>query len=136
MLMRIWRKIHMFSFGYYKVVSLIISFLILIIALTGILYNHHHDFDFLGKSRIPTSILPDKYQDRLEKTREAQGLEDLFPEEGNSVPLMWVVIDLHNGEFFGEFWGRIFFDLIALSLAILAITGIYMYFKIRKRYLL
>jgi len=131
--MRTWRKVHIFSFGYFKIVSLISSILILFIAITGILYNHSHDFSFLEKSRVPTKFLPSKYQERIDNTREAQGLGNLFPEEAHSVPIMWVVIDLHNGEFFGEFWGRILYDVIALSLAVLAVTGIYMYFKIRRR---
>ncbi len=131
--MKYWRKVHIFSFGYFKLVSLITSTLLLIIALTGILYNHHHDFDFLSKGRIPTSILPDKYQVRIDDVRQAQGIGDLFPEEAHSVPVMWVVIDLHNGEFFGGFWGRIFYDLLGGTMAVLAFTGIYMYFRVRKR---
>lgn len=130
--MKTWRKVHIYSFGYFKTVSLIVSFLMLIIALTGILYNHHHDFKFLQEGRIPTSILPAKYQERLDRTREAQGIADLFPEEAHSVPVMWVVIDLHNGEFFG-YWGRIFFDIIGVSLAVLSVTGIYLYLVIQKK---
>ena len=122
----------MYSLGYFKVVSLITSTLLLVIAVTGILYNHHHDFGFLSNGRIPTAILPGKYQERLDRTREAQGLGDLFPEEATSVPVMWVVIDLHNGEFFGGFWGRILYDVLAGILVILSVTGIFMYFRIRK----
>ena len=133
--MRYWRKVHIFSFGYFKVVSLITSVLLFIIALTGILYNHHHDFEFLSEGRIPTSILPGKYQQRLDDVRKAQGIADLFPEEANSVPVMWVVIDLHSGEFFGGVWGRILYDVLAGAMAVLSVTGIYMYFKIRKRML-
>lgn len=131
--MRKWRKFHIFSLGYYKLVTLFTSSLLLVIALTGILYNHHHDFGFLRDGRIPTSVLPDKYQERLDRTREAQGLADVFPEEARSVPVMWVVIDLHNGEFFGGMVGRIFYDVIAGALAVLSVTGIYMYFRVRHR---
>jgi uncharacterized iron-regulated membrane protein len=130
--MKNWRKVHIFSFGYFKLVSLITSTLLLIIALTGILYNHH-DFNFLSEGRIPTRFLPAKYQKRLERTRKAQGLGDLFPEEENSVPVMWVIIDLHDGEFFGGTAGRIFYDLLGGTLAVLSVTGIYMYFKVRHR---
>ncbi len=130
--MKTWRKVHIFSFGYLKLVSLCISILMLIIALSGILYNHHHDFEFLRDGRIPSWILPAKYQERLDRTREAQGIAELFPEESRSVPLMWVVIDLHTGDFFGS-WGRLFYDLIAVSFSVLAVTGIYMYFRIRRR---
>ena len=132
-MMRNWRKVHIFSFGYFKFVSLFTSALLLVIAVTGILYNHHHDFDFLRQGRIPSSILPGKYQERLDRTREAQGLEDLFPEEKNSVPVMWVIIDLHNGEFFGGMVGRIFYDVLAGVLAVLSATGVYMYFRVRHR---
>ena len=131
--MRTWRKVHIYSLGYFKVLSLFSSILLLIIGLTGILYNHHHDFDFLKESRVPTVILPGKYQERLDETREAQGLADLFPEEAQSVPVMWVIIDLHNGSFFGGFWGRLLYDLLAGILVVLSVTGIYMYFQIRKR---
>jgi hypothetical protein len=131
--MKNWRKVHIFSLGYFKLVSVITCTILFLIALTGILYNHHHDFEFLRNGRIPTSILPDTYQERLERTRKAQGLEDQFPDEGHSVPVMWVIIDLHNGEFFGGMGGRIFYDVIAGVLAVLSVTGIYMYFRVRHR---
>jgi hypothetical protein len=131
--MKTWRKVHMFSFGYFKLVSLASSLVLLVIALTGLLYNHHHDFAFLEQARVPTWLLPDSYQERLDRTRKAQGLEDLFPEEARSVPIMWVVIDLHNGEFFGGLPGRLFYDVMALALATLSVSGIVMYFRIRKR---
>ena len=126
----------MFSLGYFKVVSLVSSILLLVIGVTGILYNHHHDFRFLRESRVPTAILPAKYQERLDRTRESQGLGDLFPEEAHSVPVMWVVIDLHNGEFFGATWGRLLYDVLGGVLVVLSITGIVMYFRIRKRKIL
>lgn len=131
--MRNWRKVHIFSLGYFKLVSLFSSVLLLIIGITGILYNHHHDFDFLKRGRIPTAILPHKYQARLDETRAAQGLGDLFPEEAKSIPVMWLVIDLHNGEFFGGYPGKILYDALAVVLVILSVTGIVMYFQIRKR---
>jgi len=131
--MKNWRKVHIFSFGYFKLVSLVSSVILLIIALTGFLFNHRHDFDFLETARVPTWALPDAYQERLDRTRKAQGLEDLFPEEAKSVPIMWLVIDLHNGEFFGGLPGRLFYDLMAASLGTLSVTGIWMYWRIRKR---
>ncbi|MBT8044938.1 MAG: PepSY domain-containing protein [Verrucomicrobiae bacterium] len=131
--MRNWRKVHMYCLGYFKILSLISSCLLLIIGVTGILYNHHHDFDFLKESRVPTAILPGKYQERLDQTRDAQGLGDIFPEEDSSVPIMWVIIDLHNGSFFGGLWGRILYDILGGMLMVLSVTGIYMYFQIRKR---
>lgn len=131
--MKTWRKVHMFSFGYFKLLSLFSSCILLVIALTGILYNHQHDFDFLRQARVPTWMLPDHYQERMDTTREAQGMTDMFPEQAKSVPVMWLVIDLHNGEFFGGLPGRLFYDLVAVSLGILSVTGIYMYFRIRKK---
>ncbi|HAW53383.1 MAG TPA: hypothetical protein DCX54_13820 [Flavobacteriales bacterium] len=125
----LWRKIHIYSFGYLKWPSIVISILFVIICLTGILYNHNHDFEFLKKGRVTTSILPDSYQQRLDKTREAQGLEDIFPDEAHSVPVIWLVKDLHTGDFFGR-WGRIFYDLLGVSLIILAVTGCYLFLKI------
>lgn len=131
--MKNWRKVHIYSLGYFKLVTLVTSSLLFIIAITGILYNHHHDFEFLRNGRIPTKFLPEKYQERLDRTRKAQDMEDMFPEEEHSVPVMWVIIDLHNGEFFGGMGGRIFYDVLAAVLALLSVTGIYMYFRVRKR---
>lgn len=126
----LWRKIHLYGFGYYKWLSVIISLTLIICAITGVLYNHQHDFEFLEKSRISTSFLPDSYQERLDKIRKAQGLEDFFPEDADSVPLMWLIQDLHTGQFFG-FWGRIFYDIIGVIIILLAISGCYLYL-IRK----
>jgi len=128
----LWRKIHLYSFGYYKWLSLLVSFFLVICATTGVLYNHQHDFKFLEKGRIATHYLPDSYQERLDRTRKAQGLEHLFPEEADSVPLMWVIQDLHTGQIFG-FWGRIFYDLLGIMLIILALTGGYLYLARKPR---
>jgi uncharacterized iron-regulated membrane protein len=124
----------MFSFGYFKLVSLVSSVALLVIAVTGILYNHRHDLRFLETARVPTWALPDSYQERLDRTRKAQGLGDLFPEEARSVPIMWLVIDLHNGEFFGGLPGRLWYDALALALGTLSLSGIVMYWRIRKRF--
>ncbi|MDH4322140.1 MAG: PepSY domain-containing protein [Desulfobulbaceae bacterium] len=125
----LWRKIHIYSFGYLKWPSIFVSVIFVLISITGILYNHTHDFEFLKKGRVTTSILPDSYQQRLDQTRQAQGLADLFPEEAASVPVMWLVKDLHTGDFFGP-WGRIFYDLVGASLIILAVTGCYLFLKL------
>jgi uncharacterized iron-regulated membrane protein len=128
----LWRKIHIYSFGYFKWASILVSTIFVFIAITGVLYNHLHDFSILEKGRISTSFLPNSYQERLDKTRKAQGLENLFPEEANRMPVMWLVIDLHTGAFFGS-WGRIFYDFVALSLIMLSISGCYLLLKIRAR---
>lgn len=77
----LWRKIHIFSFGYFVVPGILVSLLLVIIAVTGILYNHQHDFEVLEKGRISSNFLPDGYQKRLDKMRHAQGLEGLFPDD-------------------------------------------------------
>ncbi len=127
------RKIHLYGFGYYKWLSVIVSITLVICAITGILYNHQHDFEFIEKGRISTSFLPDSYQERLDKIRKAQGLEDIFPEDADSVPVMWLIQDLHTGEFFG-FWGRIFYDLIGIIIIVLAISGCYLYLVRKPRH--
>lgn len=127
-----WRKVHLYCFGYFKWLSILASILLVIISITGILYNHHHDFEFLKTGRISTSFLPDSYQQRLDKTRKAQGLEHLFPEEAKRVPVMWLVKDLHTGDFFGP-WGRILYDLVGIILIILALSGCYLFLKIRTK---
>ncbi len=130
--LRIWRKFHRYSFGYFRWLSLIVSIFLLVCTITGVLYNHQHDFAVLEKSRISTAFLPDSYQERLDRTRKAQGLEHLFPEEANSVPVMWVIKDLHTGAIFG-FWGRIFYDLLGIMLVILTVTGCYLYLARKPR---
>lgn len=125
----LWRKVHIYSFGYLKWPSIFVSFIFVIISITGILYNHTHDFESLKKGRISTSFLPDNYQERLDKTRKAQGLEDLFPEEADRVPVIWLIKDLHTGDLLGP-WGRIFYDFVSVSLIILAVTGCYLFLKL------
>lgn len=128
----LWRKVHIYCFGYFKWSSILVSILLVIISITGVLYNHHHDFEFLEKGRISTSFLPDSYQERLNKTRKAQGLEHLFPEEARRIPVMWLVQDLHTGDFFGP-WGRIIYDLVGVIFIILAGSGCYLFLKIGIR---
>ena len=108
------------------------SFFLVVCAITGVLYNHQHDFIFLEKGRISTRFLPDNYQERLDRTRKAQGLEQLFPEEADSVPIMWIIQDLHTGQIFG-FWGRIFYDILGIMLIILSVTGGYLYLVRKPR---
>jgi len=102
------------------------------IAITGFFLNHKHDFQWVNTTRVPTAILPPAYQHRLDNVREAQGLQDLFPNEAHSVPLQWLITDFHTGEVLGS-WGPIFYDFIAASFTVLSVTGIVMYFKIRRR---
>ncbi len=127
----LWRKVHIYCFGYFKWPSILASTLFVIICATGILYNHHHDFEVLEKGRLSTTYLPGSYQDRLDRTRKAQGLEDLFPEEAKRIPVMWLVKDLHTGDFFGP-WGRLLYDLVCVILITLAISGCYLFLKTRN----
>ncbi len=128
----LWRKLHIYSFGYFILPAIVVSLLLVTIGITGILYNHQHDFEILEKGRFSTRFLPDSYQERLDKTRRAQGLGDLFPEEGNKVPVMWLIKDLHTGAFWGS-WGRLFYDLVCISLLVLTTTGCYLFLKIKNR---
>ena len=122
----------MYSFGHFKLLSLFVAICMFFIAITGFFLNHKHDFQWVNTTRVPTVILPPAYQHRLDNVREAQGLQDLFPDEAHSVPLQWLITDFHTGEVLGS-WGPIFYDFIAASFTILSVTGIVMYFKIRRR---
>ncbi len=128
----LWRKIHIYCFGYFIWPSIFVSILFVIISVTGILYNHHHDFKVLREGRISTAFLPGSYQYRLDTTRKAQGLEDMFPEEANRIPVMWLVQDLHTGDILGP-WGRLFYDVVGLIFILLAGSGCYLFLKIQIR---
>ncbi len=130
--MKTWRKVHIYSFGYAKIIAVVVCLHMVFIAVTGFLLNHRHDFGWMDTARVTTSILPGSYQQKLDDVREAQGLADLFPEQAHSAPAMWLIYDFHTGDILGP-WGRYFYDAIAASFLVLAITGIYMYFKIRRR---
>lgn len=128
--MRVWRKFHRYTFGYSKWVSLLSAFLLVVIAITGILLTHQDDLKSIQTGRVPLSLLPDHYETRLQSTRERQGTDQIFAVE-ESVPMRWVILDLHTGEFFGKY-GPWIYDLLALMMLILGTTGVVMYFKIRK----
>lgn len=130
--MKNWRKVHIFSFGYFKLFSLFVALCMFFIAITGILLNHKHDFRWINTVRVPTVVLPPSYQTKLDSVREAQGIAELFPEEAHSAPILWLITDFHTGEILGS-WGPLFFDLVGVSFALLSITGVVMYFKIRRR---
>ncbi len=109
---------------------MISAVLLIVIALTGILLVHQDDLKTIQTSRVPLSVLPGHYDTRLEQTRSRQGTSELFAGE-DSVPMRWVILDLHTGEFFGKY-GPWFYDILAIMMAVLGTTGIVMYFKIRK----
>ena len=128
--MRTWRKFHRYTFGYSKWVSLISVILLIVISITGILLIHQDDLKVIQQSRIPLTILPGHYETRLETTRDRQGTTEIFTEV-ESIPLRWVVLDLHTGDFFGKY-GFLLYDILAIIMVVMGSTGIYMYFKIRK----
>jgi len=103
---------------------------LIIISITGILLIHQDDLKSIQTTRVPLSLLPDHYENRLETTRDRQGTKDLFT-ENRSVPLRWVILDLHTGDFFGKY-GFLLYDLMAMIMLVMGSTGIYMYFRIRK----
>ncbi len=105
------------------------SVILIIIALTGIMLIHEHDTTLFSRIRVPTAILPDSYQIRLDNIRKAQGVTSEFSSDRNSVPLYWLIYDLHSGEFFGS-WAWIYYDLLSVALIVYAVTGIYMFFKL------
>lgn len=129
--MRSWRKFHRYTLGYSKWISLVAAILLVVIALTGILLIHQDDLRVIQTGRVPLTILPDHYEGRLHSTRARQGTENILPEE-HSVPMRWVILDLHTGEFFGKY-GPLFYDLLGVMLMVLGTTGVVMYFKIRKK---
>lgn len=128
--MRTWRKFHRYTFGYSKWVSLVSVILLVVISISGILLTHQDDFRVLQTGRVPLSLLPDNYENRLEQTRQKQGTARVFKEE-QTIPLRWVILDLHTGDIFGKY-GPFLYDVLAVIMVVLGSTGIYMYFKIRK----
>ncbi len=128
--LRAWRKVHRWTFGYWRWPGLVSVSVMTIISLTGILLVHQDDLAFMQRSRISTRILPGTYEARLDQTREGQGTSALLAKEA-SVPTRWVVLDLHTGDFFGKL-GPLAYDLIALMFMILSATGIVMFFRIKN----
>ncbi len=129
--MRTWRKFHRYTFGYSKWLSLLTVSLLLTISITGILLIHQDDIRAIHTTRVSLKALPDHYENRLERTRQKQGTTDVFAEE-RSVPLRWVILDLHTGDYFGKY-GFLLYDLLSVMAMVLGTTGIYMYFIIRKK---
>ena len=112
--MRTWRKFHRFTFGYSKWVSLISVSLLMIISITGILLIHQDDLSVVQTERVSLKLLPEHYSSRLEQTRAKQGTTNFFTAE-RSVPLRWVILDLHTGAFFGKY-GPYLYDLLAIMI--------------------
>ncbi len=109
----------------------ITSIILIIISITGIVLIHEHNTQFFSQTRIDTSILPPQYQHRLETMRAAQGISSKFEKDADSVPLSWLMYDLHSGEFFGN-WTWIYYDLISVALIVYSVSGIYMFLILTK----
>ncbi len=124
------RLIHRYGFGYFSLVSFVVSVMVIIISITGILLVHQHDLHFIQTTYVNASWLPGHYLERLEAIRKAQG-EQVDPARA-AVPLRWVVLDLHTGRFFGS-WGPWFYDLLAAVFTILSITGLIIYLHMRTK---
>ncbi len=131
--MKKWRKVHIFAFGYWRWLSTLSALVIIIISATGILLEHKNDFSFMDRMRISTAWLPDSYQQRLIEIRKQQGTLGLYKDDSGSVPLSWVVYDLHAGIFFGEY-AVYYYDFIAAALIVLSVTGIYMFFILNPKF--
>ena len=128
--LKTWRKIHIYSFGYLKSVSLVVSLFFVMMFVTGILLAHRHSFRFLATVEVPLTILPQAYTDRVDRMNDAQAVIPGARLDG--APLDWVVRDLHTGKFFGTY-GVYLYDVLTLILVVLSVTGIYLYIKLGLR---
>ncbi len=124
-----WRLIHRYSFGTWKWFMIVTSIILIIISITGIVLIHEHDTTFFSRTRVPTALLPSQYQERLDGLRNAQGLPN--SNGGDTVPLSWLMYDLHSGEFFGK-WAWIYYDLISVALIVYSVSGIYMFIILKN----
>jgi len=122
---KIWRKTHRFGFGYFRWLSVVVGVTFVFIAISGILLEHRH---IMSRWTIPTWLSPDSYIEKLERVRVVEGNANIAI---NSVPVEQIVWDFHYGAIFGKF-GWLFYDLIAVSMTVLSLTGIYMFWKVRS----
>lgn len=123
-----WRNLHIYSFGYWRLLSSILAVLFIIIFITGFFLNHRHEFRFLSRTQVPLYLLPGHYTDRVELINQSQS--NLPVAKMNGAPLEWIVRDLHTGEFFGR-WGIYFYDGLAAVLTLLGVSGLVMYLRLR-----
>jgi len=122
--MKYWRKTHRLGFGYFRWISIFVGVFFILIAISGILLEHRH---IMSRWTIPAWLSPDSYVEKLEQVRISQGNAN---NAIKSVPVERIIWDLHSGAFWGKF-GWLYYDLIAISMIVLSITGVYMYWKIR-----
>jgi hypothetical protein len=127
-----WRLIHRYSFGTWKWFMILTSIILIIISITGIVLIHEHDTNFFFRVKVSTAILPSQYEEKIDNIRAAQGSAKAhFNKEAKSVPLSWLMYDLHSGEFFGK-WTWIYYDLISLALIVYSVSGIVMFVVLRN----
>jgi len=108
------------------------SIILFFITLTGIILIHEHDTTFFSQSRVPTVILPDSYQHKLDNMRRSQGVTQQFSKDGDSVPLSWLIYDIHSGEIFGKY-GWVYYDILSIALLVYTVTGFYMFFYLTRK---
>ncbi len=127
-----WRLIHKYSFSNLRWIMGFTSIILFFITLTGIILIHEHDTTFFSQSRVPTVILPDSYQHKLDNMRRSQGVTQQFSKDGDSVPLSWLIYDIHSGEIFGKY-GWVYYDILSIALLVYTVTGFYMFFYLTRK---
>jgi len=127
-----WRLIHKYSFSHLRWFMVFTSVILILITITGIILIHEHDTTFFSRTRVPTSILPSAYQHKLDNMRQSQGVTSQFSKDSNSVPLSWLIYDIHSGEIFGKY-GWIYYDLLSVALLVYTGTGIYMFLYLTRK---
>lgn len=127
--LRTWRIWHRNILGYFRWLTVVSAIFIFLIALTGILLEHKNDFHFLQTVRIPGAWLPSKYTERLKTIQSAQHVTG---ETETTIPLSWIVYDLHSGDILGRA-GVIYYDLVAVAMGVLSLTGMWMFIVVTKK---
>ena len=100
------------------------SIILFLITLTGIILIHEHDTTFFSQTRVPTFILPDSYQHKLDNMRRSQGVTQQYSKDRDSVPLSWLI--------FGKY-GWVYYDLLSVALLVYTVTGFYMFFYLTRK---
>jgi uncharacterized iron-regulated membrane protein len=108
------------------------SVILIIITITGIILIHEHDTTFFSRTRVPAYLLPDRYQHKLDNMRRSQGVTTQFSKDRDTVPLSWLIYDLHSGEIFGKY-GWVYYDILSVALLVYTGTGIYMFLYLTRK---
>lgn len=107
---------------WHRQVGLATSFLMIILAVTGIILNHNADWG-TTQAAVNSKWLLAWYD-----------VDPTQIEQGYAPPLSWdrVLLDLHTGRFFGD-WGVYLMDAAAIVLLLLTFTGIYNWYRSPRR---